>query len=201
MDEPNPNPSAERREEVRLLWSEYQGVFVSPFFWDFIAALDAQSAERTRAEAAERIPDLALAIQGCERHSSAADFETLGALIYRNRATILGALAANAEHERIMAECYQAVGMISESLGCQDDENYIRLLDMLAYGKTKDGKELLPFPVLPNNVARAEVEKMRERAISATQEECADTEDGETLEALNRVIERLRALPIEGTSR
>lgn len=47
---------------------------------------------------------------------------------------------------------------------------------------------------------RAEVEKMRERAISATQEECADTEDGETLEALNRVIERLRALPIEGTS-
>lgn len=159
-------PSDARKQEVGRL-PGFGCAHNAHNFWILIAALDAQSAERARAdnaEAAERIPDLALAIQGCEKHSSASDFETLGALIYRNRATILGALAANAEHERIMAECYQAVGMISESLGCQDDENYIRLLDMLAYGKTKDGKELLPFPVLPNNVARAEVENMREAA-------------------------------------
>lgn len=36
--------------------------------------------------------DLALAIQGCARFGSDADFEALGALVYRNRGAILAAL-------------------------------------------------------------------------------------------------------------
>lgn len=146
-------PSAERREEVQALYDAAygRGFRLSDTFWRFIAALDAQSAERARAEVE----------------------------------------ALKSEHERIMAECYQAVGMISESLECQDDENYIRLLDMLAYGKTQDGKELLPFPVLPNVKSRAEVEKMREAAAKI-----ADS----ALFGNNVISSAIRALPIENPS-
>lgn len=58
-----------------------------------------------------------------------------------------------AEAERVQAECYQAVGMLGEMLRLDDNEDFIRLQDMLAYGKTQDGKELLPFPVLSNERA------------------------------------------------
>jgi hypothetical protein len=70
-----------------------------------------------------------------------------------------------AEAERVQAECYQAVGMLGEALGCGENEDFIRLQDMLAYGKTEDGKELLPFPLLPNfkaDAAHAELAKLRE---------------------------------------
>lgn len=60
-------PSAERREEIDVLWDRFEGgtdctdaydrptVFMAlEDFWSFIVALDAQSAERTRAEACSR---------------------------------------------------------------------------------------------------------------------------------------------------
>lgn len=186
-------PSAERREEVLALWSRHgDGASVSRpngkmiiwtaldwNFWSFIAALDAQHDAQLLVE----LRAVDAYFQKCKTSDGAQSAE-------RTRAEVS---ALKSEHERIMAECYQAVGMISESLGCQHDENYTRLLDMLAYGKTKDGKELLPFPVLPNLVARAEVEKMREAAANTIA----------TMAFLDRheAVRLIRNLPIESPSR
>lgn len=52
--------------------------------------------------------------------------------------------------EQRLAESYQAVGMLGETIGCRDDPHFIRLQDVLSYGKPQDGGELLPFPVLAN---------------------------------------------------
>ena len=61
----------------------------------------------------------------------------------------LEAQAAQVKHlELCMAEAYQAVGMLIETIGVDGDENVVRLQDVLAYGATEDGKELLPFPLL-----------------------------------------------------
>ena len=43
-----------------------------------------------------------------------------------------------------MAQAYQAVGYLCEFV--KDSPDMVRLLDILAYEKTMDGIELLPFP-------------------------------------------------------
>lgn len=63
------------------------------------------------------------------------------------------------------------------------------------------GGELWSIIAALDAQSRPDVEKMREAAIQAIHDEAADTEDGETIEALNRATERVRALMIEGTSR
>lgn len=59
-------------------------------------------------------------------------------------------VAEREESETVLAECYQAVGVLGETMGLSDNEDFIRLQDILAYGETKDGKPLLPFPLIPN---------------------------------------------------
>ena len=56
--------------------------------------------------------------------------------------------------QSVAAECYQAVGALAYAFGVSDDPNVIRLLDMLAYGQTVDGRELLPFPALASEFER-----------------------------------------------
>lgn len=119
------------------------------------------------------------------------------------------------EYETRVAEAYQAVGMIGESLGCTDDEDFIRLLDVLVYGKTVDRKELLPFPVISNRVADARVEAMRERFLAKVRGfdvekrfKVSDTwRDDMTAseiygtgicDAAAFILEELTAMPIEG---
>jgi hypothetical protein len=75
----------------------------------------------------------------------------------------------NAELEQNAAEAYQAVGMLIETIGADDDENVVRLQDILAYGKTQDGKDLLPFPLLSN--VRAEKAEARISSLEATARE------------------------------
>jgi hypothetical protein len=75
----------------------------------------------------------------------------------------------NAELETSTAEAYQAVGMLIETIGADGDENVVRLQDILAYGKTQDGKDLLPFPLLSN--IRAEKAEARIASLEATARE------------------------------
>jgi hypothetical protein len=82
------------------------------------------------------------------------------------------ARAKKAEGERdeaqcVMSECYQAVGMLGETMGLSGgaNEDFTRLQDMLAYGATQDGKHLLPFPLLPNYAAK-DAEAQRDAALA-----------------------------------
>ena len=54
---------------------------------------------------------------------------------------------------RAMAEAYQAVGALGEAFGLADNEHFIRLQDTLAYGRTEDWKDLLPFPATAEELA------------------------------------------------
>lgn len=91
--------------------------------------------------------------------------------LQREGADALETLSARCgELETRCAEAYQAVGMLAEALDANDDENIIRLQDVLAYGKTTDGKELLPFPLLtPPKLAAydAAVEKIERYSFPA----------------------------------
>ncbi len=49
----------------------------------------------------------------------------------------------------IIYSAYQAVGAIAEETGLLDNEDIIRLQDVLAYGRTEDGIDLLSFPKAP----------------------------------------------------
>ena len=64
-----------------------------------------------------------------------------------------------------MAEAYQAVGSLLADAGLFENENAIRLLDVLSYGEPQDGKPLLPFPSLQAALAtRAREDALREAA-------------------------------------
>ena len=87
------------------------------------------------------------------------------------------ALALVAEVERLreeadqrqeaMASAYQAVGSLVYHFGIFNNPDCIRLLDVLAYGKTQDGKELLPWPHEPLPNEEAALRADRDEAVSA----------------------------------
>lgn len=56
-----------------------------------------------KAPSAERLEKIVAAIRGCEIHSSDADFETLGAMVYRNRELIIDALAESLARAEVEA--------------------------------------------------------------------------------------------------
>lgn len=99
-----------------------------------------------------------------------------------------------------MADAYQAVGALGEAFGLDENEHYIRLLDVLSRQKTEDGKDLLPFPctaedLAPNAVialtARlAEVLRERDEARAAlkpfAEYPIADSERNETYQLTGR---------------
>lgn len=78
--------------------------------------------------------------------------------------------------ECVCAEAYQAVGSILADFGVFEHPDCVRLLDVLAYGQTQDGKELLPFPELPN--ARAEAAESRLSALQAENERLSQERAG-----------------------
>lgn len=57
--------------------------------------------------------------------------------------------------DNALGEAYQAVGVIGHSFGIFDDVRFVRLLDLLADGETKDGTSILPFPIYRRPKVRA----------------------------------------------
>lgn len=98
-----------------------------------------------------------------ERDEANADLETLfDAITDKDGAESRPIAEKLLRAERILADCCQAVGMLGETMGLGDNEDFVRLQDMLAYGKTEDGKPLLPFPLIPNvRAEKAEADRDR----------------------------------------
>lgn len=51
--------------------------------------------------------------------------------------------------EQAIADAYQIVGAIADQFGVHDHPEVVRALDYLAYGKTEDGSDILPWPREP----------------------------------------------------
>lgn len=49
-------------------------------------------------------------------------------------------------------DVYQAVYVLAEMAGVEDDPQVIRLLDLIAYGATKNDADILPFNPKPTNI-------------------------------------------------
>ncbi len=113
-------------------------------------------------------------------------------------AAVRDAITAAAPMATVIAECYQAVGMIGESFRLENNEDFIRLLDMLAYGKTEDGKPLLPFPLLPN----VAVELMREAAATCAEAQSSSTgyHNVKREKLCAEIAAAIRALPLPPAS-
>lgn len=141
--------SAERREEVRELWFEV-GCGGKPWdkdsFWSFIAAIDAQSAERTRPRAMTTVVFNIDALEAL--HRSVYEFGIVGDYQEYDDALHGAAsalFAATRERDRLAGELERERANMDATM---------KGWDALCESSDKTEDELA--------VARAEVEKMRE---------------------------------------